>query len=131
MVTKWHQLEFMAGHAKESGIAKKCCYQFFNFTYLVLTLKCSMVTKLHQPESMAENGNESLTAKKMPCLRSDYAIINFGSISPIFDQILKCLMVTKWHQPESISGYANESRTAKNRNYTRLPSSPSCQLDHP
>ena len=38
---------------------------------------------------------------------------NFGSISPIFGQILKCSMVTKWHQLESISRYANESGIAK------------------
>ena len=139
MVTKWHQLEFVAGNGNESGTAKRCYLcdlimllsilgQFYPFFGQIF--KCSMVTKSHQPESIAGNGNELATGKKMPCLRSDYAIINFGSISPIFDQILKCSMMTKVASAGIYLRYANESGTAKkNRNYTRVPSSPSCQLD--
>ena len=72
-----------------------------------------MVTKWHQPESKAGDGNESGTAKKMPCLGSDYAFINSGSISPMFCQILKRSVVTKWHQPEFMVGQTKESGTAK------------------
>ena len=51
--------------------------------------------------------------KKNLILRSDYAVINFGIIPPIFGQILKCSLMTKWYQLESMSGHANKSGTAK------------------
>ena len=88
----WNSWQEFHGNGNESGTAKRCylCDLImllsilgqFHPSFFCQIFKCSMVTKWNQPESIAGNGNELATGKKMPCLRSDYAIINLGQFHP-------------------------------------------------